>query len=208
MCEFKDCVNFEEKCSICKYFNNSFQLNFYCPKSLESNKPVIKVCHKSDFNYKDGIRAERQIANKYDGRLVVASGSLSGQVYSLCGDVVLPKENVLIQSKTRSEKNATNIRIHKKDIEKHWDEARRVGRTPAVFISFYNKHKFWAIYVNSEDSRNLIQYTASVASFNITEEMLKRPFCFKFKYCDCIYIVDTADDFMLYLHNERKKCNE
>jgi hypothetical protein len=195
---YKDCKNKgNEYCSICILNTGITKLNFFDEYIEKQDKK-----DKKKIVYKNGVRAEQIICNKFGGKLVVASGAMSNVSKRLCGDVVFSQYNLLIQSKTKSIKGSNSIRIQKKWIDKHWDQAYSVDQIPALVYSFYNKTKFWAIYNFCEDMgfmpNNIVEYDGQSIVFDECMD-LDMPFKFKFATSDIVYGVSELGLFLDYL---------
>jgi hypothetical protein len=195
---YRECKNKDSKyCNLCLLNTGITKLNFFDEyiKKEEKKDKKIRV-------YKDGVRAEQIICNKFGGKLVVASGAMSNVSKRMCGDVIFPQYNLLVQSKTKSIKGSNHIRIQKKWIDKHWDQAYSVDQIPALVYSFYNKTKFWAIYNFCEDMgfmpNNIIEYDGQSVVFDECMD-LDMPFRFKFVSSDMIYGISEFSLFLDYL---------
>jgi hypothetical protein len=190
-CAYHDCKNAISKCSMCKHNGASTQLDFY-----EVTKLPNAVDKKGRSNYKNGIRAERVVANKFGGKVVPASGALSYISAGLGGDVVFPDVNVLAQVTTRSKRGDDVIRIQKSWILKHWQQSSDAGRIPVLIFSFYSKERFWAVCLDTETTDTVGIHTAPKNSFKVTREMLNGcPIYFWFKDDWQAYKIVPCEDF-------------
>lgn len=198
---YKDCKNKgNEYCSICILNTGITKLNFFDEYIEKQDKK-----DKKKIVYKNGVRAEQIICNKFGGKLVLASGAMSSVSKRLCGDIIFPQYNLLVQSKTKSIQGNNVIRIQKKWIDKHWDQAYSVDQIPALVYSFYNKTHFWAIYNFCEDMdfmpNNIVEYSGKSIVF-AEDDDLKMPFKFKFAEENIIYCVSKFDIFLDYLKDK------
>ena len=189
------CINRNSKCVFCKHVAGG-GLDFY------DNGEVIESSKGVNKNYKGGIRAERIISNRYGGKLVVASGALTGSVIGLSGDVVFPQYNLLVQSKTKTKPGPQQdeIRINKNWIVDHWDICMRLGRIPSLFFSFYANDNFWAIF-NDDTITDCVEIKAT-KSVMFTRDMVRScPLSFKFEGDDTYFKVTTVSYFLDTLRN-------
>ncbi len=184
------CSNKQKKCSICKRAVDT-NLDFY-------EETIDKVKGKGNVVYRNGIRAERKIVSKFGGRRILGSGSLSGQFIGLSGDVVIPKYNLLIQSKTKTKrsKDDNKINIQKEWLDKHWHQAGLQGRIPALFFSFIDKIEFWAIHdADIKDEYTFVKTNSRSITIS-REDLAHCPLYFKFPEDSTIYCIVSANQFL------------
>lgn len=195
------CINFPGKCGLCRYSTNS-NLDFY------EEEKVSKSKKKGNINYKRGIRAEQEVARRYGGDVIKASGALSSIAPSLSGDVVFKDCGVLAQVKTKVKRGEKQdeIVIQKNWLQSHWAKALVARYTPILIFSFFNNDKFWCIKDTPEEDLllTMIWTCTGGESVRIKREMLvesHNEMNIVFKDWEHFYSIELLDTYLEKLRN-------